>query len=104
MERVLTAALPSIRRRFLAIYLRDRLAAGVIEVQMARRTLRSNGNGPWAAPLRRVLEDVRSDHQDLRSAARALGIRGSWLKEAGARVAERAGRLKLNGRLTGYSP
>ena len=55
-------------------------------------------------PLDQLRSEIEADRADLESAMDRLGIRRSCLKPAAAWAAEKVGRLKLNGQLTGYSP
>jgi hypothetical protein len=91
-------------RRLTAIYLQDHVAVLAGGEDLVRRTL-----GETQLPeLRRLLADILPELRDDRAAlVRLLGGLGrgpSAVKAQLARLAERAGRLKLNGKPTGYSP
>jgi hypothetical protein len=90
--------------RLLAIYLNDHLAGSTAGLELARRTLSQNRNGSLAEPLSRLVEEIEQDRESLRSVMRRLGAVPNPVKTTFARLAERTGRLKLNGRLLGYSP
>jgi hypothetical protein len=93
------------RRRFLAIYLEDHLAVATVGVEVARRLLGSNeGDGEMGPPLGRICEQLEADREALVEVMGALAAKPSRLKCLGAVAGERLGRLKLNGRLLGYSP
>jgi hypothetical protein len=54
--------------------------------------------------LDRVCSEIEEDRATLKRVIKELGFPPSTVKPAGAWVAEKLGRLKLNGRLRGYSP
>jgi hypothetical protein len=82
----------------------DQLAAGVLWREVARRSQRSNSGTPAGDALQRVATAIAEDVVTFEQIMDRLGLRRSRVKPALAVVAERAGRLKLNGRLTSYSP
>ncbi|HJS93763.1 MAG TPA: hypothetical protein VJ741_05830 [Solirubrobacteraceae bacterium] len=88
----------------LAIYLNDHYAGSVAAVQLARRAARSNQGTPYGEVLATLADEIDQDRQSLRLIMQRLGIRADPAKAAVAWSAEKLGRLKLNGRLTGYSP
>ena len=88
---------------WLAIYLQDHHAAGVAGSRLARRVAPSDeSNQP--AELSRVVEEIAEDLATLEDIMRELGTKPNGMKDAIARVAERFGRLKPNGRLLKRSP
>jgi hypothetical protein len=90
--------------RLLEIYLTDHLAAATAGVALARRTAHSNAGTEYADVLRLLTDEIEDDRQTLEKIVVALGFRKSKTKEAAAWVGEKAGRLKLNGQIRGYSP
>jgi hypothetical protein len=91
--------------RYLAIYLNDHLAGATGGVELARRLRASNrGNEVFGQPLDRICKEIEEDRATLEQVIDRLGFSRSRVKPAGAWVAEKLGRLKLNGRLRGYSP
>lgn len=89
----------------LAIYLNDHLAGSTLGVELARRLRASNRDDPEFGPaLAEVCTEIEADREALKAAMDRLGVGQSKLKPAAAVLAERLGRLKLNGRLWGYSP
>jgi hypothetical protein len=90
--------------RLLSIYLNDQLAAGVLWRELARRSARSNRGTEAGAAIERVASAIAEDVETFRGIMRRLGVAESRVKPALALAAERVGRLKLNGRLTTYSP
>ncbi len=89
---------------FLGIYLRDQLALGVLWRELARRAERQNRETPLGEALDRVSGGIAEDVETFKSIMRELGIRTDPVKTGLALVAERLGRLKLNGRIGSYSP
>ena len=90
--------------RYLGIYLNDQLAAGLLWRETARRAQRSNDGSDLGAALARVAAAIAEDVETFEAIMRRLGVRRNPVKTAAAVAAERMGRLKLNGRLTSYSP
>jgi hypothetical protein len=91
--------------RLLAIYLNDHLAAATLGVELARRLRSSNrGDAEFGEPLARICAEIEEDRDTLIQLMERLGVDRNPVKPALARVAERLGRLKLNGQLRGYSP
>lgn len=91
--------------RLLAIYLNDHLAGSTVGVELARRMRSSNeGDAEFGEPLAALCEEIEADRATLVSLMERLEVGRSTVKTRGAYVAEKLGRLKLNGQLTGYSP
>ena len=76
--------------RLLRIYLQDHHAASAGGVALARRAL---------GPGHPVANQIARDRETLEDVMRQLSIKPSAIKVGVVRVAERAGRLKLNGTL-----
>jgi len=91
-------------RKLLEIYLQDHLAGSVAGLELARRAAGSNRDGPYGAELAEIRDAIDEHRQILLSVARELGVGPSRVKDAPAWIGEKLGRLKLNGRITGYSP
>jgi hypothetical protein len=89
----------------LAIYLNDHLAGATAGVELARRLRASNRDDPaFGPPLAELCAEVEADRETLKQTMERLGIRRGCVKPAAAWAGEKLGRLKLNGRLRGYSP
>ncbi|MGH2976709.1 MAG: hypothetical protein ACRDLL_17870 [Solirubrobacterales bacterium] len=89
----------------LAIYLNDHLAGATLGVELARRLRAGNQDDPEFGPaLADVCTEIETDRETLKAVMDRLGIGQSKLKPLIAVLGERVGRLKLNGRLWGYSP
>ena len=72
-------------------------------VELAKRSRSSNEGTELGAFLADLETEVRRDKLVLEDIMDKLGARKSRAKTGGAWLAEKAGRLKLNGRITGYS-
>jgi len=91
--------------RFLAIYLNDHLAGATLGVELARRLRSSNQGDPeFGQPLARICSEIEADRETLVRLMEHLEIGCDPVKPVLAKVAERLGRLKLNGRIRSYSP
>jgi hypothetical protein len=88
----------------LSIYLNDHLAGSTIGVELVKRSRASNQGTPLGDFLDRLTREIEEDRETLKSLMGELGVRPDPLKAYGAWAAEKLGRLKLNGQLTGYSP
>jgi hypothetical protein len=94
----------SLNRKFLSIYLNDHLAGSTVGCDLARRALGSNRDNEFGTFLEWLREEIEEDRQTLRDLMRRLDVGEDRVKRVVAFVTERAGRLKLNGALFGYSP
>jgi len=88
----------------LGIYLNDHLAAATSGRELARRAAANNRTSEYGPPLGRLAYEISQDRQSLVAIMQALGVRADPLKVMIGWGAEKVGRLKLNGRLLGYSP
>jgi hypothetical protein len=89
----------------LAIYLNDHLAGSTAGVELARRLRGSNEGDPQFGPaLAEICTEIEADREALKAVMDQLGVGQSKVKPLAAVLGERLGRLKLNGRLRGYSP
>src|SRR6185295_9045193 len=79
--------LRAMERGLLGIYLRDHFAASAGGLALARRAL---------GPNHSLTIEIARDRQSLEHVMRKLGIAPNRLKVGLVRLAERAGRLKLN--------
>ena len=89
--------------KYLRIYLQDHLAGSTAGLELARRTRGANEGTEYGPPLARIADEIEADRRMLQGIMDDLGFGGDRLKNAGAWALEKAGRLKLNGELTGYS-
>lgn len=92
------------RGRFLRIYFDDHLAGSAAGARRARRLADAERDGPDGAALAALADEIADDRQALLTLVAGLGVRPRRYKQVLARFAERAGLLKLNGRLFRRSP
>jgi len=90
--------------KLLRIYLQDHLAGSTVGVELARRTRGANEGTEYGPPLAQIAAEIEADRRHLQGIMEDLGFGGDKLKNIAAWGVEKAGRLKLNGQLTGYSP
>ncbi|MDQ3940975.1 MAG: hypothetical protein M3238_06480 [Actinomycetota bacterium] len=89
--------------KLLRIYLNDHLAGSLAGIELAKRARSSNEGTPLGDYLAGFIAELEEDRTDLVKIIDALGFPQDRLKLGGAWLAEKVGRLKLNGQLTGYS-
>lgn len=88
----------------LGIYLNDHLAVETGMVELARRTARACPDSDIGHVLAELAAEISEDRVALRQMMAALGVPTRHYKLCAAWVAEKAGRLKLNGHIRGRSP
>lgn len=88
----------------LATYLNDHLAGSTAGLELARRARGSNEGTPLGDFLAELTAEIEEDRETLGAVLDAVGAGRDRAKVALAWAGEKAGRLKLNGRLLGYSP
>jgi hypothetical protein len=93
-----------VNARLLSIYLNDHLAGSVVGVALARRVVKENEGSELGEFLRVLLAEIVEDRATLLRLMDRLGVSRSKSKMAAAWTAEKLGRLKLNGQISGYSP
>jgi hypothetical protein len=91
-------------RKLTRIYLNDHVALMALMVDVAERSAKSNRGSPLGAWLVELRRELASQREVMERAMRRLRFRRSGAKVALARLGQRFGQLKLNGRLTSYSP
>jgi hypothetical protein len=94
----------ALNRKLLDSYLNDHWAGSTAGRELAKRAAGSNRDNEFGALLDELLIEIDEDRATLRAVMTAVGVGEDRLKSTAARVAERAGRLKLNGSLFSYSP
>src|SRR3954471_13184248 len=95
---------PLLGSDLLAIYLNDHLAGAPAGLELVRRARGTNAGTPLGDFLAGLAVEIEEDRNSLERIMERLGVGKDRLKVAAAWTAEKGGRLKLNGRLTGYSP
>lgn len=88
----------------LAIYLDDHFAGSTGAIDRVRWSARRNAGTELGDFLGRLAAEIEEDRTALRRVMDAAGVRRPLVKATTARLAERAGRLKLNGGLVRQSP
>jgi hypothetical protein len=91
-------------RKFLRIYLQDHLAGSTGGLELVRRARGANEGTPYGESLAKLADEIEADRRSLESIMDDLGFGADRAKNMAFWAAEKAGRLKLNGQLTGYSP
>jgi hypothetical protein len=92
------------RDNLLSIYLNDHLAGSTLGLELAKRSRASNQGTSLGDFLDRLVHEIETDRETLKRLMQELAIRPDPLKTRGAWAAEKVGRLKLNGQITGHSP
>src|SRR6476620_6770406 len=91
-------------RELLPIYLNDHLAGATVGCELARRAAGSNKGTGLGDFLTDFAAEAEAHRAQLEDVMMRLGVSRDQFKIAGGWLAEKAGRLKLNGRLREYSP
>lgn len=94
----------SMSNALLSTYLNDHLAGSTVGVELARRAARNNRGTEYGAVLAELASEITDDRRALQALMDSLGVGSDRIKLVVAWSAEKVGRLKPNGRLTGYSP
>jgi hypothetical protein len=89
---------------YLHIYLNDHLAGSTTGLELVKRARKENEGTPLGDTLADLEREIDADRDELQRLMDELDVARNPAKEAGAWLAEKASRLKLNGQLTGYSP
>lgn len=90
--------------KYLAIYLNDHFAGAIAGLELARRSLSSNRGSEFEGSLSSLVQEISEDRDALQDLMERLQVARDPIKPVLAWSAEKVGRLKLNGRLRGYSP
>jgi hypothetical protein len=88
----------------LPIYLNDHLAASTIGRDLANRAANSNQSTEFGAFLHDLAAQIDADRAQLEDVMARLDVGRDIAKVSVGWLAEKLGRLKLNGRLLEYSP
>jgi hypothetical protein len=91
-------------RKLLRIYLQDHLAGSTGGLELARRVRGANEGTTYGDALAKLTDDIEADRRSLESIMDDLGFGADRAKNIAFWAAEKAGRFKLNGQFTGYSP
>src|SRR3954452_12236411 len=93
-----------LNRDLLSIYLNDHLAASTAGVDLAKRAAGQNDGTGFGDFLHDFAADAEADRNQLEDIMGRLDITRDQIKVGAGWLAEKLGRLKLNGRLIEYSP
>ncbi|WP_405977582.1 hypothetical protein [Streptomyces sp. NBC_00158] len=88
----------------LGIYLNDHLTGANAGTELLRRAARTHRGTALGPPLAALAREVAEDRESLRAVMAGLGVPEARGRAALGRLAEKAGRLKTNGRLFSRSP
>jgi hypothetical protein len=88
----------------LGTYLNDHLAGSMVGVELARRARKSNEGTPLGRYLTELAKEIEEDRSSLKAVMARLDVGQDRLKMGAGWLGEKAGRLKPNNRLFGYSP
>jgi hypothetical protein len=91
-------------KKLLGTYLNDHLAGATAGLELARRAAGQNKGNPLGESLENLAEEIAQDRESLLHLMDRLGIGKDTVKVVVGWAGEKAGRLKMNGRLLGYSP
>lgn len=81
----------------LATYLNDHLAGSVAVLELVEQATKLHEGTPLGRFLLGLQQDIKADQEALRDLMGRLGAGESRLKQAGARLTEKASRMKLGG-------
>jgi hypothetical protein len=93
-----------VRPELLGIYLNDHLAGATVGVELARRMARLYTGPAAGRTMERLAADIAQDRSALREIMAGLRVPSRAYKICAGWIGEKAGRLKLNGRLRSRSP
>jgi hypothetical protein len=89
--------------RLLKIYLNDHLATLTAGIELTKRSGSSNRGTPLGKFLGELQSEFETDRDELLEVLSLLDLSSDPLKRTAGWLVEKAGRLKFNGRLVGYS-
>lgn len=89
---------------YLETYLQDHRAGATMGRDLAHRLAAENAGTPYEEFLLRLAREIDGDVAVLEEVMDRFGVSKPELKIAGAKIAEKLGRLKPNEQLTSYSP
>jgi hypothetical protein len=93
-----------VNEKLVRIYLQDHHAGSTTGLELARRIHGSNKDNEYGETMAKIVDEIAADKKSLESIMDDLGFGSDTIKDVGAWALEKAGRLKMNGQITGYSP
>ena len=94
----------TLNKKRLSTYLNDHLAGATGGLELAKRTAGGNEGSEFGPALQTLAKEIEEDRNTLLTVMERLEVSKDQLKVSMGWVAEKVGRLKPNGQLTGYSP
>jgi nucleoside-diphosphate-sugar epimerase len=94
----------SLDRQLLGLYLSDHFTGATAGLERMELMVRNYGDTPFHAELAEAAEQLRGERELYRDLLDRLGVPRRPHRQAAAWLGERAGRLKLNGRIARRSP
>jgi hypothetical protein len=91
-------------KKLLGIYLNDHLGGSTAGLELVKRARDANPHTRLGGFLGTLAKEIEADRRTLEGVMSDLGIRKDRTKVGAGWAIEKAGRLKLNGQLKGYSP
>ena len=88
----------------LGVYCNDHHAAATGGIELVSRMIGVHRGSHWEQPLAELLDQLREEQASLRAQMAAIGVPVRQYKAWGVWLAEKASRVKLNGRLVSRSP
>lgn len=88
----------------LQIYLNDHRAGAAAGLAVGQRLAASNRGTELGTVVEVIVAEIEADARALDTIVEHFGLQPNPVKRTVALVAERLGRFKLNGQVTGYSP
>lgn len=79
----------------LEVYLKDHYAGAVGALELIEHSIKAHEGTPLAVFFQELHGDVKADHEQLHNLMSALGFEESDVRNAGAWMAEKLGRVKL---------
>ncbi|MEY2514238.1 MAG: hypothetical protein QOJ89_1596 [bacterium] len=89
---------------YLSTYLQDHRAGAAMGVNLSRRLADENVGTVYEDFLMLLARQIEEDVETLESIMELFEVDRSTIKETGAKIGEKLGRLKPNEHLTSYSP
>lgn len=90
-------------REHLGIYLKDHYAGGVGALELVAHLIKEHDTDPIRPFFCRLQEEIQADHDQLLSLMTRLGHEESSMRNAGAWMAEKVGRIKIGFAASGDS-
>ena len=88
----------------LAVYCNDHIASAAGGIELVSRMIGVHKDSQYTDGLRQLLDELRQEKSDLTAATKAHGLPVRQYKQVAVWFAEKASRLKLNGRVLSRSP